>query len=262
MSANADRMIVVQFAVQGLGSDEDLRRRVEMEKLLDGALKEDGNGFCDGGDGGSGTMNVFLHVADPDRARPVIIDALDRAGWLDDVTVALSLRDDGDPDEEAARRAGYRVWWPVDFKGTFTLLGTLYKPEDFGPPPDDLAEELAPFQGTWRLVRYDPDEKTSLPPERLASMRFVFTGDQLVVLKDGRKTSATRFTVDPTARPYAIDMVPTVGGNRGKESRGIYAFTGGRLWLCSSAPGQPRPVGWKTKGIQAGLMILERVEEP
>jgi uncharacterized protein (TIGR03067 family) len=252
MNDDVGQLIVVQFRVRGSGTQEEYQRRVAMEKLLGRVLKEDGNGSCNGGDRGSNTMNVYLLALDPGRARRRILDALEEAGWLDDVTVALSLKSRED-EEAGVGGPDFEVWWPADFRGTFALRGR-------DVPPDHLAPELARFQGTWKLVRYDPDEETSLPPEQLASTRFVFTGDQLVVLKDGQQSSATRFTAFPYGKPHALDMIPTSGANQGKVSKGIYTFTGDRLWLCSNAPGEDRPVGWKTRGNQAGLMILERVE--
>jgi hypothetical protein len=79
-----DHGIVVQFLVQGFGSDEDFNRRLAIEKLIGGLLQSSGNGESTGGDGGRGTMNAFFSVTDPAQAREPVLTALRSAGELDE----------------------------------------------------------------------------------------------------------------------------------------------------------------------------------
>lgn len=53
--------LIVQFRTDGWGSEDDLTKRYHLEDLLDARLQADNNGICDGGDIGSGTINIFLN---------------------------------------------------------------------------------------------------------------------------------------------------------------------------------------------------------
>ena len=100
--------LVVQYRIEGWGSPQDLGRRHAIETLLDEHLRSMKIGYCDGGDIGGGTMNVFLYVTSPRRAAKSIVDTLDRAGLIDGATIALETED------------GFKVLWPKGFVGEFS----------------------------------------------------------------------------------------------------------------------------------------------
>src|SRR5690348_13126085 len=50
--------VVVQYPILEMGTPEDLDRRYEVEHLINQRLGWTGLGYCDGGDIGSGTMNI------------------------------------------------------------------------------------------------------------------------------------------------------------------------------------------------------------
>jgi len=52
----------------GLGTLRELDWRHTQELALDKLLKEHGLGECDGGQGGAGTMEIFLYVSDVEQA--------------------------------------------------------------------------------------------------------------------------------------------------------------------------------------------------
>lgn len=107
--------VIVQIPVKGFGTDDEFDRRCRIEELLDEALKASGNGFCDGGDSGSGSMNVFLIVEDVPRAVDVTLKTLQKANLLGDVIIAESIDDD-----DAV--VGHKVWWPENFSGEFSIF--------------------------------------------------------------------------------------------------------------------------------------------
>jgi hypothetical protein len=107
--------VILQFTVNGFGTDDEFDRRCRTEELLDEALKASNNGLCDGGDSGSGSMNVFLMVKDVPRAVDTILNTLRTANLLGGVTVAESIRD-GD------EVVGHKVWWPENFSGKFSIF--------------------------------------------------------------------------------------------------------------------------------------------
>lgn len=61
--------IIIQYRiVDGINVELDLDKRYNVENILNECLGWTGNGFCDGGDYGSGTMNVFCYVIDVRKA--------------------------------------------------------------------------------------------------------------------------------------------------------------------------------------------------
>src|SRR4051794_659330 len=105
--------IIVQYRINGFGSDDDLARRHRVEELVDDALQASKLGECDGGEIGSGTMNIFLVVSDVGRAQVLLIRMLGDHGELHDAVIAVSA---GDDEGEA------KVIWPEGYDGRFSIL--------------------------------------------------------------------------------------------------------------------------------------------
>jgi hypothetical protein len=107
-------MLVIQYPMSdSFDAEEDAEFRGELETLVRDALGAIGT--CDGGDVGSGTVNVFCTVAEADatRACKAIVAALDGAG-IEGAIIAFI--DDNDEDSEP------NVLHPDDFAGTFSVL--------------------------------------------------------------------------------------------------------------------------------------------
>ena len=68
--------LLVEYAIDGMGTDNDLEKRNELEEQLNETLGWTGLGACDGGSIGSGTMEVCCFVVDFDLAKKVITQAL------------------------------------------------------------------------------------------------------------------------------------------------------------------------------------------
>jgi hypothetical protein len=103
--------VVVQYRIEchGRGSDHD--KRVVVENLLGEFLEEADLGYCDGGDIGSGTMNVFCFVKPGKDVGKKVIEVLRKNNLLEGAVIA-------ETDDEG----GERVAWPPDFKGDFQLI--------------------------------------------------------------------------------------------------------------------------------------------
>jgi hypothetical protein len=109
-ATNEMNRIVVQYKIKGHGNGRDHDKRVAVENLLGEFLEEADLGYCDGGDIGSGTMNVFCFVKPERGVVKKIIEVLRKNSLLDGATIAETVAD-----EE-------RVIWPSDFKGEFKLI--------------------------------------------------------------------------------------------------------------------------------------------
>ena len=99
--------LVIQYRVNGMGDVDDLDKRVKVEEFMNECLGWKGLGHCDGGDMGSGTMNVFCFVVDAEKAVPHVLEELAARAMIDGVIVAIG---------EATK-----VVWPKSFKGTFSI---------------------------------------------------------------------------------------------------------------------------------------------
>jgi hypothetical protein len=102
--------VVVQYRLETWGSVEDLDKAQEIEHLFNECLGWTGNGFCDGNDIGSGCLNIFSVVVDPQLAAQAMIAELHKHELLDGAVVAARFGEE------------YRVFHPPDFEGEFSLL--------------------------------------------------------------------------------------------------------------------------------------------
>lgn len=106
-------MLIIQYPQSDqFDADEDLEFRQELEALAAEALGDEGT--CDGGDIGSGKINVFCTVKDGQRACDAVVAALEDAG-IEGAVIAFV--EDGREDVDDPR-----VLWPKDFTGTFSVL--------------------------------------------------------------------------------------------------------------------------------------------
>src|SRR5262245_8314335 len=71
--------------------------------------------------------------------------------------------------------------------------------------PKKVSESL---QGEWKIVSFNKDKKEDDPKQDLERAKIVFAGEKMTISYNKRDESAT-FTVDPKAKPPAIDITPT-----------------------------------------------------
>ena len=79
----------IRYRLAGWGSSEDLDKRHKVEELMDACLGWTGLGHCDGGDIGSGSMNVCCLVVDPFVALDPILVSLQQYDCLGGATIAI-----------------------------------------------------------------------------------------------------------------------------------------------------------------------------
>ena len=102
---------VVHYRCDGWGSAEDLEKRYLVEDAMNECLGWTGNGHCDGGDIGSGSINVFCFVVDPHLAVRAAIEDFRQRELLEGAVMAYRRREDD-----------FTVIWPEDFNGTLSIL--------------------------------------------------------------------------------------------------------------------------------------------
>jgi hypothetical protein len=102
--------VVVQFRLKTWGSPADLEKGHKIEDLFNECLGWTGNGYCDGNDIGSGTLNIFSIVVEPDLGAATLVEELRKNRLLKGPVVAV---------REGEK---YRVVYPARFQGEFSLL--------------------------------------------------------------------------------------------------------------------------------------------
>jgi hypothetical protein len=105
-----EQRLIVQYQIGGHGGGSNHDKRAAVENLLGEFLEEADLGYCDGGDIGSGTMNVFCFVKPGQDVGKKIIELLRKNSLLDGSIIAEEIQG-----EE-------QVIWPPDFKGEFQLI--------------------------------------------------------------------------------------------------------------------------------------------
>lgn len=89
--------IVVQFrnsgGAFGLGSLDELDWRHEQEKVFDWLLTTANLGYCDGGQAGAGTMEIFMFVSDIPNAVALIQNYLVDQEYIGFSKIASHLED-------------------------------------------------------------------------------------------------------------------------------------------------------------------------
>lgn len=75
--------LIVEYIIDGWGTDADLAKRHELENYLNDMLGWTGLGHCDGGSIGSGSMEVCCFVVDFEAAKNLIEDELNDTEFAD-----------------------------------------------------------------------------------------------------------------------------------------------------------------------------------
>lgn len=104
------KLVIIQFKVDGFGTENDLNKRHDIEDLMDELLGRTGLGDCDGGEIGSGIMNIFCYVIDTDIACRVIVNTLTEKELISGALIFET------------NKGEIRLLWPLDYEGKIEYL--------------------------------------------------------------------------------------------------------------------------------------------
>jgi len=127
------------------------------------------------------------------------------------------------------------------------------------PGDDPATAERARHQGTWAVVSL-VREGQAASADIVGSIRRVVEEDHVVWRRDGKNFAGTKFEVDPSKTPRAIDLIPDGGPARDRRVLGIYRLDGDDLTICVADPGGPRPSAFEAgTGSKQTLQTFRRV---
>ena len=89
ININDHVVLLIEFAVEDLGTNEDLVKRYALEHRMNETLGWAGVGHCDGGSCGSGTMEVCCYVIDFAIAFKVVANDLQQTEFADYTRIFL-----------------------------------------------------------------------------------------------------------------------------------------------------------------------------
>ena len=116
MSEQLEQSFTIQVRLDGWGNESDLDLRYDLEEAMEDHLRRHGLGILDGGDIGSGTLNVFIYTTSSKIAELVTraVSEVECRGLCDRTVIAVWNTEDEDGD--------YEVVWPEGFEGEFSII--------------------------------------------------------------------------------------------------------------------------------------------
>ena len=108
--------------------------------------------------------------------------------------------------------------------------------------------------GDWTLVLMQLNGKKQ-PEELLKSIKLTIRGDKYNTVVGKEKDEGT-LELDATKEPREMDIITSVGENKGKPIRCIYEIKGDELRVCYGLKVAERPTDFKADENTVGVVML------
>jgi uncharacterized protein (TIGR03067 family) len=141
----------------------------------------------------------------------------------------------------------------------FTVIATIATADD--AKEEAIKKDRKQIKGTWRGVALVVNgEKFTENDAKALTVVNGADGAWSICDKEDEKSKGTS-TVDPTKNPKAIDITPSIGGDKGMRYLGIYELGENSRKVCIAQPGKDRPTEFSsTPGSGHILVTFERVK--
>src|ERR1700677_1481718 len=143
--------------------------------------------------------------------------------------------------------------WIPFFTLTLVLL-IMQTAKSDGPKDSDA------IQGTWLASRAEPGGKP-FPEEVRKSIKLTLKDGKYTVTV-GKNPDQGTVSLDPSAKPKALDVTGTEGPNKGKTFLAIYELDGDTLRICYDLSGMARPSEFKTAKDTKLFLVTYKREKP
>ena len=142
-----------------------------------------------------------------------------------------------------------------------TLAGLIAWSANAGaqPPPPDPKSDLGRMQGKWYYNRVQED---GAELELKGQTILTVSGDKLKIERAGGVVLAGTITLEPKAKPRALDLKLTSGEASGKVIKGIYNYDGMTLQIVLGKPDGDRPIGFQTVRGDGNTAVTLKQAEP
>ena len=129
------------------------------------------------------------------------------------------------------------------------------------PPADAVKNELAQLEGDWAMVSGERDGQ-ALPEEYVKTATRVAKDGVSTVTIGGMVVMKSKYTIDPSKKPKAIDFEAVEGEAKGNKMLGIYEFDGETLKFCIAPSDKERPTEFSAKeGSGRTMSVWKRAKK-
>jgi uncharacterized protein (TIGR03067 family) len=137
------------------------------------------------------------------------------------------------------------------------LLVLADEPKKAGPE----GQELKKLAGRWSVVEETHGGKKT-DVKKLAALAVRIDGKRLTIRDGTEVREESSISLDPKAKPAALDLKITSGADAGKVVKGIYKLEGGTLTVCVAEPGKDRPGEFAAReGTGWTLFVFKRAKK-
>jgi uncharacterized protein (TIGR03067 family) len=144
-------------------------------------------------------------------------------------------------------------------KPAVTVLTFFYLSLTTSIRADEASKELETLQGIWSVASAQEGGKEQAD-EQSKKLSIVIKGDMFSFKFEGQpKTLDMKLTLDPSAKPKAVDLASTMG--KSQVAKGIYELSGDELKVCWVRNAKARPGEFSTQaGDDRIFLTLKRVK--
>jgi uncharacterized protein (TIGR03067 family) len=119
---------------------------------------------------------------------------------------------------------------------------------------DESEQDLKKMGGNWIPILMQLNGKKQ-PADLMKAIRLTISGDKYNTVVGSEKDEGT-LKLDAMKTPREMDIITSVGENKGKPIPCIYELKGNELKVCYGLNGTPRPADFKAGEDGNGVVML------
>ena len=129
------------------------------------------------------------------------------------------------------------------------------------PPADAVKKDMAQLEGEWVMVSGERDGQ-SLPEDYVKTAARVAKDGVSTVTIGGMVVMKSKYTIDPSKKPKAIDFEALEGEAKGDKLHGIYELDGDTVRFCLAPADKARPTEFSAKeGSGRTMSVWKRAKK-
>jgi uncharacterized protein (TIGR03067 family) len=125
---------------------------------------------------------------------------------------------------------------------------------------DAAKQEQQKLQGVWKPASVETGGEKREEKD-IANWKLTIAGNKITAKDGDELLNESTFTLDPSAKPKAIDVTCTGGADKGKDFKGIYLLEDDTLTICVTE-GKDRPEGFVSKANTDFTLVVLKRQKP